>query len=323
MGRGSRVVGVAALVGLLGVVVGCGGDDDDDAAADKAGTGGDSVTIEHLYGSTTIDETPKRIVSLDAQWTDVLTDLGAPLVGVGVFGEAGGEPLPWQELGEDVELVPISDGLPYEQIARLDPDLITITYGAEEQADYDQLSEIAPTIPLLSEEQVDTWQDIAATAGKALRSEDEAAQLVTDTEQWIDGLAAELPGLQGTTFAFVNYVAGDAIYVLTDPEDGANGFFSDLGLKIEPGLLAAGDDVNGRLELSLERIDMLAAEMVLMLTNGADPAEVPGYDQLPAVQAGAAQVIEMDAAFALNTPSPLSLRYVLEQIRPTLEAAAG
>jgi hypothetical protein len=63
--------------------------------------------------------------------------------------------------------------------------------------------------------------------------------------------------------------------------------------------------------------------MVLMLTNGADPAEVPGYDQLPAVQAGAAQVVEMDAAFALNTPSPLSLRYVLEQIRPTLEAAAG
>ena len=38
------------------------------------------VTIEHLYGDTVIDGLPDRIVSLDMQWTDVLTALGHPPV---------------------------------------------------------------------------------------------------------------------------------------------------------------------------------------------------------------------------------------------------
>lgn len=316
------------LVGLLAIAaVACGGDDDAAEPADTAGAdagASDPVTVEHLYGETTLDARPERIVSLDTQWTDVLTALDGPLVGAAVLSEADGEPFPWQDLG-DAEQLPVntSDGIPYEAVAGLDPDLIVITYGAVEASDYERLSEIAPTIPLLSDVGVDRWEDIAEVAGKLLGVPDEAAALVAGATERNAEVGAELPGLAGRTLAFANYVPGDALYVLTDPDDGANSFFSQLGLEIDPDLLAQGDPGTGRLELSLENVGQLDADVLLLLTNGADPADVPGYDQLPAVQTGAVAVVDMATAVALNTPTPLSLPYALDQIRPALEAAAG
>jgi iron complex transport system substrate-binding protein len=58
------------------------------------------------------------------------------------------------------------------------------------------------------------------------------------------------------------------------------------------------------------------------LTNGAEPAEIPGYDARPAVQDGAVAVLDLAAVTGLNTPTPLSIPYSLERIRPALEAAA-
>jgi len=321
------------LVGLLAIaaVVACGGDDDDaapeatadaDAPAEAAATG--PVTVDHLYGATTLEERPERIVSLDTQWTDVLSALDGPLVGAAVLSEAGGRPFPWQDLS-GVEQIPVNttDGIPYEVIAGLDPDLLVITYGAVEESDYDRLSEIAPTIPLLSDVGVDKWEDIAEVAGEILGVPDEAAALVAEASARNDAVGEELPGLTGRTLAFANYVPGDALYVLTDPDDGANSFFAQLGLEIDPDLVAQGDPGTGRLELSLENVGQLDADVLLLLTNGADPADIPGYDQLPAVQDGAAGVVDMATAVALNTPTPLSLPWALDQIRPALEAAAG
>jgi iron complex transport system substrate-binding protein len=48
-----------------------------------------------------------------------------------------------------------------------------------------------------------------------------------------------------------------------------------------------------------------------------------GYDQLPAVRSGAVAVLDYAAVVGLNTPSPLSVPYSLERIRPALEAAAA
>lgn len=317
------------LVGLLAIAaVACGGGDEDadavDDGAEASDPGNGPVTVDHLYGETTLEARPERIVSLDTQWTDVLTALDGPLVGAAVLSEADGRPFPWQDLS-DVEQIPVNttDGIPYETVAGLDPDLIVITYGAVEEGDYDRLSEIAPTIPLLSDVGVDRWEDIAEVAGEILGVPDEAAALVSDATARNDAVGEELPGLAGRTLAFANYVPGDALYVLTDPDDGANSFFSQLGLEIDPDLVAQGDPGTGRLELSLENVGQLDAEVLLLLTNGADPADVPGYDQLPAVRSGAVAVVDMATAVALNTPTPLSLPYALDQIRPALEAAAG
>ena len=90
-----------------------------------------------------------------------------------------------------------------------------------------------------------------------------------------------------------------------------------------PTRLAIADGASGRVNLSLERIDELDADILFVLTNGTDPDEIPGYANLPAVKSGAVAVMTLAAVSGLNTPSPLSIPYSLDAIRPALEAAAG
>ncbi|MET0908525.1 MAG: ABC transporter substrate-binding protein [Ilumatobacteraceae bacterium] len=282
------------------------------------------LTIEHRYGSTTLDAPPQTIVSLDTQWTDVLVALDAPLAAAALDPSVEGGVFPWQEgVPADVERIPVTNTIPYEAIAALQPDLIVITYYATSEADYELLSAIAPTIPLLGDEEVDTWQAIAEVAGQIVGDPQAATDLIADAEQLSADVLAELPGLEGKTYALANYVPGDAIYVVADPDDGASAFFSQIGMTIDPDLLAIADGASGRVTLSLEQIGLLDADMLVLLTNGADPADIPGYDQLPAVQSGAVAILDIPDVSGLNTPTPLSVPYSLERIRAALEAVAG
>ena len=316
-----------ALIPFLAIALAlaaCGGDDDDAGGAADASEAAESVTVEHAFGSTTIDAVPERIVSIDTQWTDVLVALDAPLMGAALDPTVEGGRYPWQDVIPDsVEDIPVTDTIPYESIAAMRPDLIVASWAAAEQSDYDRLSELAPTIPLLGDEQVDTWQDMATVAGEFLGEEEQAAALIADADQQAADLAAELPGLDGKTYALANYVPGDAIYVVADPEDGAATLFAQLGLSIDPDLLVLADGASGRVELSLERVGELDADLLILLTNGADPNEIPGYSGLPAVQSGAVSVLDVPTITGLNTPTPLSVPYALDAIRPALEAAAA
>ena len=321
-----RTLALATLVLLL-VASACGGDGDDTADAPPSG-GGDpaateAVTVDHAYGSTTVEQTPKRIVALDLQWTDVLVALDGPLVGAALDPQVDGGRYPWQEdMPDTVEGIEVTDSIPYEKVAELRPDLIVISWAADSQEVYDQLSAIAPTIATLGDREVDTWQDITTTAGEVLGQQDEAAALIEEVDGQTAAVAEELPGLDGKTYALANYVPGDAIYVVADPDDGAATFFAQLGLQIDPELLEIADGAAGRVELSLERIDELDSDLLLLLANGTDPADIPGYDALPAVESGAVALLDLATAVAVNTPSPLSLPWALDALHPALEAAA-
>src|SRR3546814_10688731 len=102
---------------------------------------------------------------------------------------------------ESVEDIPVGDSIPFEAIAAAQPDLIVITYFAVDEATYDRLTEIAPTIPLLGDAQVDAWQDIAPVAGRILQKEDEADQLIADAEQLAADVLDALPGLAVKPYA--------------------------------------------------------------------------------------------------------------------------
>lgn len=337
--EGRKRIGAVVALLLLAVtaLAACGSDDGDDEAG--AGDGGEAaesseagngdgdgaegpIEIEHLYGSTTLDAPPERIVSLDTQWTDVLTALDAPLVAMALDPQLQ-ERYPWQDVvADDVEDIQIVDSIPYEAVAAAEPDLIVVSWGAAEEGDYDKLSELAPTIPLLGDREVDPWQDIARAAGELLGRPDDAEALIDEVDQATADVAAGLPGLEGKTYALANYVPGDAIHVVADPDDGAATFFSQLGLSIDPELLAAADGETGRMELSPERVGELDADLLVLLTNGAEPSEIPGYDQLPAVASGAVAVLDVATITGLNTPTPLSIPYATEAVLPALEAAA-
>lgn len=312
------------------------GSDDEDASSGTTAAEGDApagddagafapVTIEHRYGSTEVTERPQRIVSLDTQWTDVLTALDAPPV-AHLQDVTLQDDLPWQETGDSTPLVAASTadtGALLEEIIALEPDLIVVTYVAQDAQQYEDLAVIAPTIATLGEADVDTWQDITGVAGQVLGETEAADALVAEVEGQIAAIGEDLPELEGKTFAFANYVPGDAIYVLSNPDDGANALFTQLGLVIPPSITEVDEDSPGRVKLSLERVDLLDADVVMVLTNGADTAEIPGFTDLPAVAAGAWLEFDYELAVAFNTPTPLSIPYGLDALRPALEAAAA
>jgi iron complex transport system substrate-binding protein len=313
--------GLVAVVVALAVLAaaGCGSGDDSSGAEGEA----DTVSVEHSYGTTEVPVRPERIVALDTQWTDVLLALDTPPVGYLSEANVEGE-LPWRgDRLDGITSIEATDSLPYEQIAELQPDLILVTYLATERADYETLSDIAPTVSTLSANQVDSWQDMARTAGTFLDATDEAEAVIDEVDGSVGAVADELPGLDGKTFALVNFVPGDAFYVVADPEDGANVVFAQLGLELPRRLLDAADDVSGRVELSLEQASLLDADVLVLFTNGAEPTEIAGYNQLPAVTGGAVAVLDLAEVIGLNTPTPLSVPYSLDLIRPALEAAAA
>jgi iron complex transport system substrate-binding protein len=292
------------------------------ASAATAGTG--AVTVEHHYGSTEVPAAPQRIVSLGAQWTDVLLALHAPLVGYAADPNVDGGVYPWQAGRLDgVTPIQASDGVPYEQVAALDPDLVVVTFAVQDAGEYERLSAIAPTIPLLGDRQVDRWQDLAAVAGEVLGRPGEAAALVAEVDAAIDTVAADVPGLDGRTYALANYVPGDSLYVVADETDGSHEVFGRLGLSIDPGVVEVADGVSGRAKLSLEQVAILDADVLVLFTNGADTADIQGYAALPAVRADAVAVLGYADVVGLNTPTPLSVPHSLALIRPALEAAAG
>jgi iron complex transport system substrate-binding protein len=176
------------------------------------------VTIEHRRGSTTLDAAPERVATLGLQWTDVLLALDEqPIAHIAEALAGEGGTFPWQSA-----LLDDSTGLrgqsvqdvPFEQIAALQPDLILVTYLAEDDATYDRLAEIAPTIGLLGDRQVDLWQDMIAVGGDIFGKTDRAAAIVADVDQLMADTAAEYPGLEGKSFSMANFVPGDQIYVV-------------------------------------------------------------------------------------------------------------
>jgi iron complex transport system substrate-binding protein len=339
---------VALLLALVTLLPACGGDDDSgDGGVEAEASGGETtngadttsapagghssgevggpITVEHSYGTTVVEGVPERIVSLDGQWTDVLVALDAPLVGAATDPTVDGGRYPWQDgIPEDVESIEVTDAIPVEAVAALQPDLIVVTWAVTEQATYDLLSQVAPTIPMLGDAPVDRWQDIAAVAGDVLGRPDEGAALVDEVDRLIAEVTAELPGLEGRTYAMANYVPGDKIYVVADPDDGASTFFRQMGIEIDPELVdMAESGSRDRLELSLEQVGLLDSDLLVLLTNGVDPAEIPGYESLPAVRSGAVAVLDLAEVVGLNTPSPLSIPYSLDAVRPALEALAA
>jgi iron complex transport system substrate-binding protein len=333
--RSARLLLVTLGIALLATAC---GDDDTDASADTDTTVSDTsaaadtsatdaaadgpVTIEHAFGTTTLDERPERIVALGVQWTDVLLAMGVQPVGVLLDPLAGPDgTYPWQtDLDPDVTGIDGGDVLPLEQIAALDPDLIVVTYAAPDQATYDDLAAVAPTIPLLGGRDVDAWQDLTTVAGQLLREPERAEEVIAGVEQLVADTAAAMPGLVGRTFALANYIPGDSIWVVADPDDGSSVFFQQLGMDLEPGILAAADGAVGRVQLSLEQADLLAADLLVVFSNDGDPRDLVGYEQLPAVVSGATSELDYAAVVGLNTPSPLSIPYSLELVRPALEA---
>lgn len=305
---------------LVAGLAGCGPADEQAATGARAFDA--PVRVEHRFGTTEIEAVPARVVTVDLQWTDVMLAMGVKPVGYTRDPLMPGSGVPWQRLPAGAKALSLTDGLPIEQIAALDPDLIVGTFSIADKEKYKLLSEVAPTIATLDAKQVTPWQDLVRVAGKVLDEPKKAESVVDSVDRTVSAVAKDLPGLDGRTFALAQYIVGDSMYVVADEKDGSSVLFQQLGMRLYPPVVRAGEKAGvARVNVSTERADLLRADLLAFLVNGGDEsdlADIPGFDELP----GTVAVLDYATVVGINTPSPLSIPYALKKLRPHLEKAA-
>jgi iron complex transport system substrate-binding protein len=162
--RARTVLPALAAATLL---AGCGSADEPSASAAEGSAseaGAFPVSVEHTFGSTTIEEQPERVVVLGWSGQDVLYALGVTPVGMPSYPYGGGDDgvLPWNDEYFDPEqttLLDTADGAPLEEIAALRPDVILAPYEGFDEAVYEDLSGIAPTVAYPGEPWTTPWRE--------------------------------------------------------------------------------------------------------------------------------------------------------------------
>ena len=305
------------------------------APAAESDGGWSPVTIEHALGSTEITAEPKRVVTIG--WSDeaTLLELGVVPVGMPDSTFAGDDEgyLPWdlekvEELGgEKPKLFNTDDGIPTEDIAALEPDLILAVQSGIEENEYEQLSAVAPTIAYLDQPWMTPWQDATVTIGKALGREDDAQQIVEETEGHLADIAAEHPEFEGTTAAvggmmpdgndFAFYLEGDVRPQLLGELGFENAPFVGE-LKAEEGAFSA--------PLSREKAETIDADVLVLWHNSAEEREKleksKVFQEIDAVQNG--RYVGYDdkvQSMAISTPNPLTIPWVAGDLADDLAEA--
>ncbi|WP_197319046.1 iron-siderophore ABC transporter substrate-binding protein [Saccharomonospora sp. NB11] len=323
-----RALLAAALLALTACSSGDRPSDDAAHPAVEPEPGALPVTIEHRYGSTTVTDPPSRVVSVGYTDHDALLALGVvPVATTRWFGDYPGAVGPWARDALDGSPVPTvlddTNGIPFEKIATLEPDLIVGVYSDLTREEYDVLSEIAPTIapPPDRPDFGASWRDVTTTVGRAVGRPAEARRLVADVDRRLADVRAEHPDFQRATAVVAALSDG---YFLYGPSDPRTELLVDVGLSPLPDLAALVGDRFGA-SVGRENADVLDTDVVVWLTNdgGAELRRDPLYNTLRTAKEGREVLIDNTSDFgnAFSQVSVTSIPYVLDRLVPKLEAA--
>jgi iron complex transport system substrate-binding protein len=290
------------------------------------------LTVEHQYGETTIDAEPQRVAVVGLTEQDILLQLGVtPIATTEWYGEQPYAVWPWaQELLGDAQptVLDQTDGLEYEKIASLKPDLIVGTNAGLTEEMYQKLSDIAPTVTSVEGSGLyfSSWEDQTLQVAKAVGRSAAGEQLVADTEAaWADAAAAH-PEFAGLSASFSQGTPYDGnLYVYPD---GLNtDFLTDLGFEMTKGLEAYAVDEGAQAVLSPENIDLIDADVIVFATESEEgPAEVLDFgtvSSLDAVVNHRAVFTDPVLAGAIYFLTPLSQQYVIDNLVPRLVKAVN
>jgi iron complex transport system substrate-binding protein len=287
--RSGRTAGLAATAVLLATLTACGGGDGAEAqpaaqptttAAPEPDAQDPSVPtvernafpayIKHTWGTTQIDEEPKRIVSLGMRDHEMLIALGVTPIAIrNAFGSkfpyadwpwvpdrvqegqyqylsAGlqepktGKIEPPVDGPVDAGGAPMAAATPYkrqiwdyELLKSLKPDLIVGAFSGITQEDYLKLVEIAPTITDVSAEKkyyYAAWQEQMLALGKATGRPQAAQRLIDSTEAHFATLRDEHPEFKDATVALVAPAGNGRVRVI-NPYAPMARFFTSLRMR--------------------------------------------------------------------------------------------
>ncbi|MDY0947181.1 iron-siderophore ABC transporter substrate-binding protein [Frigoribacterium sp. CFBP9039] len=325
----ASVIAVAALS-----LAGCSADSDSDTDSDGGSTAGGAgfpVTVETAFGDVTVDEKPQRVVALG--WGDAETALALGVQPVGAsdwlaFGEENDGVGPWaQGLYETPPEIIGTLEPSYEAIAALEPDLILDTKSSGDQARYDRLSGIAPTIgvPEGGENYLTDFEDQMDLVSTALGEEAEGDRLVAESESAVEAVADAHPEWDDLTVTAATKTSeGWGAYI-----EGSErvDLLEEFGFDQNPEIAALTPNAGGfSVDISSEQLDVIDADVIIAFPIFIETTEItddPQWQQLPAVKAGHDIVIDGDVSSAYSLGTSLSRQYALDQLVPLLEDATA
>jgi iron complex transport system substrate-binding protein len=325
-----RRVLVPALLLIAALLAACAGPGP--ASAPGTAEPGFPVTVTHAYGTTTVPARPQRVVALGYGDVAVAHALGAPIVGALRNQEDPNLPYVQPPLAADVLGIAPDPDVDLEKIAAYRPDLIlaVTSYLVMDQAGYDRLAAIAPTVTYASALYSASMQDDARQIGKALGADAAVAELITNADAHVAALKQELPGLAGRTYLF-GQARGEVLPMVVGEQNLSTVFMRSLGLRVPDAFVdapASAALAPGTVGVGYENVGMLDGADVLFVTfaGRGDQARFessPLVQQLRAVRGGTYLPLTLDQAVALQAPNVVAVDWLLGQLRPTLQKVAA
>jgi len=294
----------------------------------------EAVTVAHQFGTTTVPPNPQRVVSAGYTEQDTLLALGVtPVAVTDWYGDQPYATWPWarDELGSATPTVlTAKDGPDFEAIAAQRPDLIVATNAGLDQAQYDRLAAIAPTVaqPAGGSAYFAPWDQQTLLIGEALGKRTEATTLVDGIKKRFADTAAANPEFRGTPAIFLQapYYDGSAIAY----QDGlSTDFLTDLGFTVPADIdRFAPEGDSQQAYIPIESLGVLNSAKVLVWATENTEARTeleaqPLYRSLTPVQGGNLAFTDDVLAGAIYFTSPLSLPYVLDELVPLLDKAVA
>lgn len=334
--RRSVVIGTASALAVTALpqVIAAQSSTPAEGATLAAADGQFPVTIEHIYGETTIEKQPVRVVTWGWESQDAVIALGIIPVAM-PSNEWGGDSemiLPWTRtaLGDNpLPIVLDTVEVPFEAIAAAKPDLILATYSGISKDEYNTLSKIAPTVAYPETAWGTASQDVQTITGAALGKVTAAEKLIADTEALIASQTDLFPQLAGKTFVYGNMGAENSfdIYTVTDAR---SQFLTEIGL--EPSayvkaLKSTDAATTYFVPESYELANEIEGDIVVFWFDSQESLDqamaLPALQAIPAGKRGSfAPIVGKAYVMASSAFSVLSIPHMLDEFIPTLAAAA-
>ena len=302
---------------LLASVAACGSTDDETTAPAASGpaVAAFPVSIEHKFGSTTIEKKPSRIVTVGWNDQDFVLSLGeVPVSTREWFTEY--PTYPWVSAKLAGRKLPtFSAEINFEAIIKQQPDLILAIYETITKETYEKLSQIAPTVIQSAsyKDEETPWDVQTLTTGKAIGKAAEAQALVDKVNAKIDEAKQANPQFAGKVLV-EDYGPEKGQHWLVPAKDPRRSLFDGLGFAAQK----ESQDV------SEERLDLLDHDVLFI--NGAtkaDSLKSPVFSRLKVVKEDRTLYtsFETPLAGALSYSGPDALLYALNILVPQLKNA--
>lgn len=231
-----------------------------------------AVTVQDSKGTFTLDHTPQRIVVLEFSFADALASVGVAPIGIADDKDKSRVLTAVQEVIGDWQSVGTRSQPSLEVIASLKPDLIIADISRHESV-YDDLQKIAPTLILPSRRE--TYSDnlkAASIIAKVVDKEQEMTDRLVQHQQYMDGIAKQLPDHAILQFGVAR---ADALFLHTD-DSYTGGVIQALGMQTP---ISERDDSAYR-QTSLEQLVALNPEY-LIIGHYANPSIVDNWSNEP------------------------------------------